>query len=173
LLDYQIIVCYKLPKLHKKDSKAGKIFVRPKDKSFAESHGELFRSSLEQIDDRTHPLYVLANKIDWKRFDVAFGNLFKQKKGRPALPTQLVVVLHYLKHAFNESDESVVTRLLENPYWQYFCGFKHFQHELPIDPSSMTRWRMRLGPKNRSLETKSASVCPLRQVRSLWQIIFL
>lgn len=120
--------------------------MQPKDTSYEESHGELFRSSLEQIIDRAHPLYVLANKIDWKRFDRSFGALFAQKKGRPALPTRLVVGLHYLKHAFNESDESVVTRLLENPYWQYFCGFKHFQHALPIDPSSMTRWRKRLGP---------------------------
>jgi IS5 family transposase len=88
----------------------------------------------------------MANKIDWARFDKSFGNLFAQKQGRPALPTRLVVGLHYLKHAYNESDESVVARLLENPYWQYFCGFKHFQHELPIDPSSMTRWRKRLGP---------------------------
>jgi IS5 family transposase len=139
-------VCYKLPKIQGKEVKPGKLFMQPKDNSFEESHGELFRSSLEQIVDRTHPLCVLANKIDWKRFDCSFGSLFAQKKGRPALPTRLVVGLHYLKHAFNESDESVVARLLENPYWQYFCGFKHFQHELPIDPSSLTRWRKRLGP---------------------------
>jgi IS5 family transposase len=120
--------------------------MRPKDNSFEESHGDLFRSSLEQILDRRHSLYVMANKIDWARFDKSFGTLFAQRQGRPALPTRLVVGLHYLKHAYNESDESVVARLLENPYWQYFCGFKHFQHELPIDPSSMTRWRKRLGP---------------------------
>ena len=120
--------------------------MRPKDNSFEESNGELFRSSLEQILNRRHSLYIMANKIDWARFDKSFGNLFAQKQGRPALPTRLVVGLHYLKHAYNESDESVVARLLENPYWQYFCGFKNFQHELPIDPSSMTRWRKRLGP---------------------------
>jgi transposase, IS5 family len=121
--------------------------MRPKDISFEESHGELFRSSLEQILDKRHPLYMLANKIDWERFDKSFGELFAQKQGRPGLPTRLVVGLHYLKHAYNESDESVVARLLENPYWQYFCGFNQFQHELPIDPSSMTRWRKRLGPE--------------------------
>jgi IS5 family transposase len=121
--------------------------MRPKDNSFEASHGDLFRASLEQILDRNHPLYVLANKIDWKRFDQSFGALFAQKHGRPALPTRLVVGLHYLKHAYNESDESVVAKFLENPYWQYFCGFKHFQHSLPIDPSSMTRWRKRLGPE--------------------------
>ena len=120
--------------------------MRPKDNNFGESDGDLFRSSLEQILSRRHSLYVMANKIDWARFDKFFGALFAQEQGRPSLPTRLVVGLHYLKHAYNESDESVVARLLENPYWQYFCGFKHFQHELPIDPSSMTRWRKRLGP---------------------------
>jgi len=120
--------------------------MRPKDISFEESHGDLFRSSLEQILNIKHPLYALANKIDWEGFDKSFGVLFAQKQGRPGLPTRLVVGLHYLKHAFNESDESVVARLLENPYWQYFCGFKQFQHELPLDPSSLVRWRKRLGP---------------------------
>lgn len=119
--------------------------MRPKDMSFEESHGDLFRSSLEQILNRKHPLYQLANKIDWEKFDKSFGALFVQNQGRPGLPTRLVVGLHYLKHAYNESDESAVARLLENPYWQYFCGFKQFQHEVPIDPSSLTRWRKRLG----------------------------
>jgi transposase, IS5 family len=120
--------------------------MRPKDISFEESHGDLFRSSLEEILNRKHPLYVMANKIDWERFDKSFGALFVQRQGRPGLRTRLVVGLHYLKHAYNESDESVVARLLENQYWQYFCGFKQFQHEVPIDPSSLTRWRKRLGP---------------------------
>jgi IS5 family transposase len=50
-----------------------------------------------------------------------------------------------LKHTFDESDESVLERFLENPYWQYFCGFEYFQHRLPIDSSSLTRFRKRIG----------------------------
>ena len=134
-----------MPEIKERALKTGNI-MRPKDMSFEESHGDLFRSSLEQILNRKHPLYQLANKIDWEKFDKSFGALFVQNQGRPGLPTRLVVGLHYLKHAYNESDESVVSHLLENPYWQYFCGFKQFQHELPIDPSSLTRWRKRLGP---------------------------
>ena len=34
---------------------------------------------------------------------------------------------------------------------QWFCGCEYFQHELPCDPSSLTRWRKRLGPEG--LET--------------------
>ena len=30
---------------------------------------------------------------------------------------------------------------LENPYWVHFSGERYFQHRLPIDASSMTRWR--------------------------------
>lgn len=56
-----------------------------------------------------------------------------------------MVGLHYLKYAFDESDESVVYRFIENPYWQYFCGYEYFQKSLPIDPSSLTRFRKCIG----------------------------
>lgn len=113
-------------------------------------HEDLFKSRLDQILDRRHPLYRLATQIDWAVFDNKFGSLYAEK-GRPAKSTRLLVGLHYLKHAFDESDESVVARLLENPYWQYFCGFEYFVHRLPLDPSSMTRWRKRIGPKEMEL----------------------
>ena len=63
----------------------------------------------------------------------------------PAVSTRLMVALHYLKYTYNLSDEDVVEGWVENPYWQYFSGMKCFEHEVPIDPSSMTRWRKRIG----------------------------
>ena len=48
-------------------------------------------------------------------------------------------------HSYRNSDEEVVARWVENPYWQWFCGFEYFQHAAPIDPSSLTRWRARVG----------------------------
>jgi IS5 family transposase len=56
-----------------------------------------------------------------------------------------MVGLHYLKYTFNESDESLIERWVENPYWQYFCGYTHMQHDFPIHPTSMTKWRNRVG----------------------------
>lgn len=120
--------------------------MKPK-KSKHQDQADLFRSRLDQILDRKHPLFVLANQIDWSVFDEKFGTLYADR-GRPALATRLMVGLHYLKHAFDESDESVAARLLENPYWQYFCGFEFFIHRLPLDPSSLVRWRKRIGPKD-------------------------
>ncbi len=108
---------------------------------------DLFKARLDQILDSKHPLFVLANQMDWKTFEEEFAALFVEKQGRPGLPVRLVAGLHYLKYTYNESDESVVERFVENPYWQHFCGFEFFQHKLPLDPSSLVRWRKRIGPK--------------------------
>ena len=53
--------------------------------------------------------------------------------------------LHYLKHTLNVSDESLLERWVENPYWQYFCGFSTMQHELPLHSTCLTKWRQRVG----------------------------
>ncbi|WP_157496521.1 transposase [Hahella ganghwensis] len=45
------------------------------------------------------------------------------------------------------SDEQVVMRWVENPYWQYFCGEEEFQHRFPMDGSSLSRFRRRIGEK--------------------------
>lgn len=57
----------------------------------------------------------------------------------------MIAGLLYLQHTFALSDESLISTWIENPYWQHFCGEIHFQHAPPIDPSSLTRWRQRIG----------------------------
>lgn len=75
----------------------------------------------------------------------SFAVSFTSGRGRPALPPRLVAGLLYLQHAFDASDEAVVHTWVENPYWPYFCGEVYLQTEAPIDPSSLTRWRQRVG----------------------------
>jgi len=106
---------------------------------------DLFRERLDAIIDMRHGLVRLADLMPWSDFDESFGKFF-EPIGRPGKPTRLMVGLHYLKHTYDLSDEETVARWVENPYWQFFCGFEFFQHELPIDPSLMTRWRKRVGP---------------------------
>ncbi len=105
----------------------------------------LFQAHFRQILNVEHPLVQLADKIDWARFDAAFSDSYSEDLGAPGKAIRLMVGLQYLKYTFNESDESVVDRWVENPYWQHFCGFTHMQHKAPIDPSSMSRWRKRVG----------------------------
>jgi IS5 family transposase len=106
---------------------------------------DLFRQELVNIIDTRHELARLAGLIDWSVFDRQFGAQFVSTTGRPALPTRLVAGLLYLKHVYALSDEEVVERWVENPYHQYFCGEPYFRHELPCDPSSLVRWRKRIG----------------------------
>jgi transposase, IS5 family len=116
--------------------------MKPKN---THSHRELFGGELAEILNHKHPLYILASKIDWSQFEKEINPCYASDVGRPGVNTRLMVGLLYLKHAFNESDETVVARWLENPYWQFFCGEQYLQHALPIDPSSLTRWRNRVG----------------------------
>jgi transposase, IS5 family len=106
---------------------------------------DLFRARLSSQLDGKHPLVRLAGLIQWASFESEFGPLYHETLGRPGKPTRLMVGLTYLKHSYNLSDEQVCERWLENPYWQFFCGFDYLQHQLPIDPSSLTRWRERIG----------------------------
>jgi IS5 family transposase len=65
--------------------------------------------------------------------------------GRPRLPIRLMVSLLYLKHAYNESDESVVERWAENVYWQFFSGMQYYEPRLQCDATQLERFRRMLG----------------------------
>ncbi len=106
-----------------------------------------FQADLHNCLSKKHPLVILAGQIDWDSFEEAFKTFYSPDMGRPAKMIRLMVGLHYLKHAFSESDESVVERWVENPYWQFFCGFETFQTEIPVVSSNLSQWRKRIGPE--------------------------
>jgi IS5 family transposase len=106
---------------------------------------DLFRARLDQILNGKHPLFKLANQIDWSLFEKEFEGTYNESMGRPGKSIRLMVALHYLKYTFDLSDEAVLDGFIENGYWQYFCGFEYFQHEYPTDASNMTRFRERGG----------------------------
>lgn len=135
------------------------------------STADFFRSRLDAMIDLRHPLAVLASRIPWAQIETTLAPLFVHREregrteqgvdlfgptlqvagagvsaaGRPRLPIRLMVGLLYLKHAYNESDESVCERWAENVYFQYFCGEAYFQPRLPCDPTNLVRFRQALG----------------------------
>ena len=120
--------------------------MKPPKSAVEDPQGALFQTELAHLVDPQHPLVRLASEIDWASFDTALGGAYSDSKvGRPPAPTRLLVALHYLKFSSDLSDEAVLAAWVENPYWQFFSGEKFFQHEPPIDPSSMSRWRTRVG----------------------------
>jgi IS5 family transposase len=129
---------------------------------------DMFRNRLENLIDLRHGLVKLGKALPWEKICMAvercipktsgtpkqagtglFGDVVLAGKpsnaGQPSLPTRLMVGLYYLKHTYGCSDDEVVERWAENPYWQYFTGEEFFQTALPCDSSSLTRWRQRIG----------------------------
>jgi IS5 family transposase len=116
-----------------------------KPHSRAPEQDDLLRPQLVDMIDARHELVTLSALIDWEFFEREWATLFPSHEGRPATSPRLVAGLMYLQHAFKLSDEAVVARWVENPYYQHFTGETFFRHRPPIDPSSLTRWRKRIG----------------------------
>lgn len=112
------------------------------------SEPELFRSQLSNIINLNHSLCTLARSIDWSSLHERLKYLYREDFGRPAKSVRLMVGLHYLKYMKDLSDDQLVEMWVENPYWQYFCGEEYFQTEFPIHPTTMTKWRNRLGEED-------------------------
>jgi IS5 family transposase len=132
---------------------------------------DFFRARLDQMIDLRHPLAVLAGRMPWTQIEASLAPLFAHRQrlgrkvvgadlfgptaelvgagvsnaGRPRLPIRLMVALLYLKHAYNESDESVVQRWAQDVYYQFFSGQVHFEPRLPCDPTQIGRFRRVLG----------------------------
>lgn len=109
------------------------------------SNQSSFFFSLEDTLNAKHPLYILANRIDWQQFETAFSPLYCPDNGRPAKPIRLMVGLLILKHIRNISDESVVEQWSENLYYQYFCGLQEFMATVPCEASELVHFRKRIG----------------------------
>lgn len=89
----------------------------------------------------------MSKAVPWEELEEALTPYFPAKVGAPAKPIRLVSGLLMLQHCFDLSDEDALQNWLKNPYWQFFCGYDYLQWETPLDPSSMSRWRKRIGIK--------------------------
>lgn len=111
---------------------------------------------LESQLNQKHPLYLLANKIDWNVFEESFKGLYCANNGRPAKPIRRMVGLLILKHVRNVSDESVVEQWQENIYYQYFCGEQSIQTSAPCTPTELVEFRKRIGEEGVELILKES-----------------
>ena len=132
---------------------------------------DFFGARLDTMIDLRHRLAVLATRMPWGEIEASLAPLFAHKdragqvvegadlfgqslalegagvskRGRPRLPIRLMVALLYLKHAYGESDESVVERWAQDVYFQFFSGNQYFEARLPCDATQIGRFRRVLG----------------------------
>ena len=117
--------------------------MKPKPSSRQQQGNFLYQDLLDQLNPK-HPLLLLAKKISWQLFEDEFKPLYSEN-GRPAKSIRLMVGLLLLKQLENLSDERVVEAWVQNPYFQAFCGMRHFQWCFPCNPSELVHFRKRIG----------------------------
>lgn len=132
---------------------------------------DFFRARLDTMIDMRHALAVLSTRMPWAEIEASLAPLFAHKeragrvvedadmfgpaialegagvsnRGRPRLSIRLMVALLYLKHAYGESDESVVERWAQDVYFQFFSGNEYFEARVPCDATQIGRFRRVLG----------------------------
>jgi len=119
--------------------------MRPK-KPKKQPQDQLFQVRLDVVCDPSNPLVKLAERIDWNALDEQFASLYADA-GRPATATRMLIGLTLLQSLHGLSEDDVVNRWPENPYWQYLCGATFFQHQRPIVRSGLSKWRKRIKDK--------------------------
>ena len=115
----------------------------------------MFHSLVDQLDQK-HPLYLLANRLNWQVFEDNFSKHYSEKMGAPSKPIRLMVSLLILKHIRNLSDENLVEQWSENVYYQYLGGEQFYRPSAPCSSTELVAFRKRIGEEGMTLILKES-----------------
>jgi IS5 family transposase len=127
---------------------------------------EMFKTPLQHFIKEGHQLILLTKKINWDQLEDQLSKFYCLDNGRPSIPIRTVSGMLLLRRMFNESDESVIERWVENPYWQYFCGEVYFRHDPPFDRTELIKFRKRIGDEGAEILLKmTINLFPKKEVQ--------
>ena len=90
----------------------------------------------------------IAKFIPWEEFEMLYSkSLSGSQMGSPALSVRIAIGALIIKERLGTSDEETVEQIRENPYLQYFLGFKQYKDEAPFHPTMFVHFRKRIGKK--------------------------
>ena len=109
---------------------------------------DMFRNELVNIINIRHKLVILSKLVDWTGLEAKFSVNYSSN-GRAGMPIRLMSGLLMLKEIEKLSDEKICEFWIENPYYQYFCGYDNFvsKENKVMDASLLTKRRNKLGKK--------------------------
>lgn len=86
----------------------------------------------------------LRGKIRWDIIEEEYIRNFKNVgSGQEAYSSDLAFGALYIQRSLKFSDRELVEQIAENPYMQYFVGYKEYRNEKPFDPSLLVTFRKR------------------------------
>ncbi len=106
-----------------------------------------FETEFEKWLEADNRWILLSSIIPWEELSAAYEMSLSAHTGRPAKDGRLVIGAVIIKHKLCLSDEETIEQIRENPYLQYFVGFKAFHKEQAFAPSLFVEIRRRMGPE--------------------------
>ncbi len=106
-----------------------------------------FETEFEKWLEPDNRWVLLSAIIPWEELSAAYEMSLSAHTGRPAKDGRLVIGAVIIKHKLCLSDEETIEQIRENPYLQYFVGFKAFVKEQAFAPSLFVEIRRRMGPE--------------------------
>ena len=98
---------------------------------------------------------IMSSLVDWDAFAREYYKNFLSKEGRTPINARVVLGSVIIKHYYCLSDIETIEMIKENPYLQYFIGYKEFNPRSAFDPSLFVSIRKRMGEETFEALTSS------------------
>lgn len=89
----------------------------------------------------------LAKLIPWDVIEDRYAKFFPSNRGQVAKPVRVALGALIIQEKCKFTDSETVEQIMENPYLQYFIGFREYQEKPPFDSSLMVHFRKRFTPE--------------------------
>ncbi len=97
------------------------------------------------ITDPIHELVILGKVIPWGNISTRLRKYYHRSKGPLGKPIRMMVALLIAMKLRGLSDRGVVAQVKENRYLQYFCQVPVEGLQTCLHPTSLVKFRQRLG----------------------------
>ena len=97
------------------------------------------------LNNLTHDLVLLRRLIPWQPIIDRLTPFYHPDKGRNGQSLRTTVAVSIVARLRQLSDEKVIEQIKENRYMQYFCNVPDQGLQTFMDPSTLCRFRKRLG----------------------------
>ena len=101
--------------------------------------------SQTHLANPTHELIILRHIIPWQPIIERLVPFYNPHKGRPGHSLRILVATSILSRLRQLSDRKVIEEMQENRYMQYFCNVPDQSLMTFLNPSTLCRFRKRLG----------------------------
>ena len=97
------------------------------------------------LNNPTHDLVILHHIIPWQPIIDQLVPYYNQRKGRTGHSLRILVATSILSRLRQLSDRKVIESIQENRYMQYFCNIPDSELMTFLHPSTLCRFRQRIG----------------------------